>query len=148
MNKKKFLIGCFATVLLFSVQKISAQSKSDSAEIKFETLSYDFGTIPKAGNTTYLFKFTNAGKSPLIISECRRVCGCTTPHCPSEAILPGKTSFVEVHYDSLRVGPFTKTVTVVSNAKNNVVELKITGNIIEEAGIPKDENKNTLKPKE
>lgn len=119
-------------------------------EITFEKLSHDFGTLPKGGNTTTRFYFRNTGKSPLIISACTKACGCTTPKCPTDVILPGQRNFVDVHYDSLRIGPFTKTVTVQSNAKTRDVTLKITGTIVEEANksVPVEEKKSILAPKQ
>jgi hypothetical protein len=51
------------------------------------------------------------------------------PTCPTEPILPGGKGSISVHYDINRVGPFTKTVTVTSNAKNPNETLKITGTV-------------------
>lgn len=138
---------------LFIGTAMFAQSPTDSTqmpEITFEKLTHDFGTLPKGGNTTTRFTFRNTGKSPLIVSKCGVTCGCTTPTCPTEPILPGKQGFIEVHYDSQRVGAFTKTVTVSSNAKSNNVVLKITGTIVEEASpsIPVDDTKSILTPKQ
>ncbi len=119
-------------------------------EITFEKLAHDFGTLPKGGNTTTRFNFRNTGKSPLIISRCGVTCGCTAPKCPVEAIMPGQKSFVDVHYDSLRIGAFTKTVTVYSNAKTKEVTLKISGNITDDTNksVPVDDKKTIVTPKQ
>ena len=103
----------------------------NAPEIKWETKNIDFGTVTKGDetNSTRYFKFTNTGKSPLIISSCHGSCGCTVPSCPTEAILPGKNGEIKVHYDINRPGNFTKTVTVSSNAKNNNETLQITGKV-------------------
>jgi len=103
----------------------------NAADFKWESTTIDYGTVTKAdeGNASREFKFTNVGKSPLIISNCRGSCGCTVPTCPTEPILPGKAGSIKVHYDINRVGPFTKTVTVTSNAKNPNETLKITGTV-------------------
>ncbi len=118
---------------LFAMAKLHAQADANAPVLTFTKTEHDFGTLKKGGHTTCRFEFQNTGKSPLIISRCQQSCGCTSPHCPVEAILPGAKSFVEVHYDSLRVGAFTKTVTVMSNASNNNVVLTIKGNIEEAA---------------
>lgn len=103
----------------------------NAPEIKFDNTTLDFGTVVKADEkaATREFKFINTGKSPLIISSCRGSCGCTVPTCPTEPILPGGKGSISVHYDVNRVGPFTKTVTVTSNAKNANETLKITGTV-------------------
>jgi len=51
----------------------------DAPIIKFEKTSYDFGKITEGEKVSYDFKFTNAGKSPLIISNATASCGCTVP---------------------------------------------------------------------
>lgn len=146
-------------ILLFTFLIVSSAAFAQNAdiadtllmpEITFEKVIHDFGTLPKGGNTTARFYFRNTGKSPLIISKCGVTCGCTTPQCPTEPIMPGKQGFIDVHYDSLRVGAFTKTVTVNSNAKNNNVVLKIMGNIIDEASpsVPVDDKKPMVNPKQ
>jgi hypothetical protein len=98
-------------------------------------------------NSTRFFKFTNVGKSPLIISSCHGSCGCTVPSCLTEAILPGKSGEIKVHYDINRLGNFTKTVTVSSNAKNNNEVLQITGLVEEKAGDAAKPADNTAAPK-
>jgi NAD-dependent dihydropyrimidine dehydrogenase PreA subunit len=110
----------------------------NAPEIKWETKNIDFGTVTKGDetNSTRYFKFTNTGKTPLIISSCHGSCGCTVPSCPTESIMPGKNGEIKVHYDINRLGNFTKTVTVSSNAKNNNETLQITGKVEEKAGAP------------
>jgi hypothetical protein len=103
----------------------------NAPDFKWESTTVDYGTVTKADETAASreFKFTNTGKSPLIISGCKGSCGCTVPTCPTEPILPGAKGSIKVHYDINRVGPFTKTVTVTSNAKNPNETLKITGTV-------------------
>jgi hypothetical protein len=103
----------------------------NAPELKFESTTLDYGTIQQDADGNREFKFVNTGKTPLIISSCRGSCGCTVPKCPTEPILPGAKGVIKVHYDTHRVGPFTKTVTVTSNAKNENETLKITGTILE-----------------
>ena len=103
----------------------------NAPEFKWDNTTLDYGTVTKGDETSASreFKFANTGKSPLIISSCRGSCGCTVPTCPTEPILPGGKGSIKVHYDINRVGPFTKTVTVTSNAKNPNETLKITGTV-------------------
>ncbi len=109
----------------------AAAPDPNAPDFKWDNTTIDYGTVTKSDETNSKreFKFTNTGKSPLIISSCRGSCGCTVPTCPTEPILPGKGGSISVHYDINRVGPFTKTVTVTSNAKNPNETLKITGTV-------------------
>ena len=99
------------------------------ADIKFDKAVHDYGTIKQGGNGECEFKFINNGKEPLVITNCQGSCGCTVPTCPKEPILPGKSGVMKVKYDTQRVGPIYKTVTVNSNAKSGTVTLQIKGTV-------------------
>ena len=58
-------------------------------------------------------------------------CGCTVPKKPEAPILPGDTGEIEVKYDTNRVNPIRKTITVISNAETPTVALKIKGEVVD-----------------
>jgi hypothetical protein len=97
--------------------------------IVFEKLVYDYGTLVEGGNGNCEFKFTNKGKSSLVLIDVQTSCGCTVPEWPKEPISAGKTGVIKVKYDTGKLGVFSKTITVTSNAKNSLVTLTIKGNI-------------------
>ncbi|MFL2591388.1 MAG: DUF1573 domain-containing protein [Flavobacteriaceae bacterium] len=99
-------------------------------KIEFESLEINYGKISKGDNGIRIFKFTNVGSKPLIINKVYSSCGCTIPKKPSSPIGPGKSDEIQVKYDTNRVGPIRKTITVLSNAVNSpTMSLKITGNV-------------------
>jgi Protein of unknown function (DUF1573) len=102
-------------------------SDSNAAEITFEMETHDYGTMDFGADGNYSFKFTNTGKEPLVITDAKGSCGCTVPKWPKEPILKGQTNYINVNYDTKRPGPFTKTVTVTSNAKSVTKVLTIKG---------------------
>ena len=105
-----------------------ATPASTQPDFLFEAESHDFGTVPEGTQATFEFKFTNTGKEPLIISNVQASCGCTTPKWSNEPIAPGKTGTITASYNSSgRPGPFTKSITVTSNAKSSPKVLTITG---------------------
>lgn len=120
-----FMIIGFVTLSLAQDQK--AVPDKNAAEISFEAELHDYGTIDYAGDGSYSFKFTNTGKDPLVITSCQGSCGCTVPKWPKEPILKGQSAYINVNYDTKRPGPFTKTVTVLSNAKTSSKVLTIKG---------------------
>ena len=69
--------------------------------------------------------------SPLFITQVRSSCGCTIPKKPTDSIMPGVEEVIEVKYDTNRVGPIRKTITVSSNAVTPVVALQIKGTVEE-----------------
>lgn len=101
------------------------------AEMSFEETTIDYGAIEKGSDGLRVFKFTNTGDEPLVISNVRSTCGCTVPKRPTDPILPGKTGEIEVKYNTKLVGPIRRTVTVYSNATEEVTPLKIKGTVNE-----------------
>ena len=99
------------------------------AEIVFESEVHDYGTVDYAGDGTYAFKFTNTGKEPLVITDAKGSCGCTVPKWPKEPVMKGQSNYINVSYDTKRPGPFTKTVTITSNAGSGSKVLTIKGNV-------------------
>lgn len=117
------------SLAVFSVA-LFAQGTLSGPEITFEKDVHDFGNLKQGGDASTEFKFTNTGSEPLIISDSKGSCGCTVPEWPKEPIAPGKSAVIKVKYDSKRVGPINKSVTVTSNAGNEPSKvLRIKGNI-------------------
>ncbi len=109
--------------------KKTVDGKVDGANIVFENETIDYGTIPHNADGAREFVFTNTGTKPLIISNAQGSCGCTVPTTPKDPIAPGAKGKIGVKYATDRVGPFTKTVTVTSNAEgmpSKVVTIKGT----------------------
>ncbi|MFT6209562.1 MAG: hypothetical protein ACJAYA_001031 [Bacteroidia bacterium] len=99
-------------------------------QIEFERIEHDYGTIDQGGNGKTEFVFTNTGTEPLIISKAKGSCGCTVPTWPKEPIAPGASASVEVKYDTKRVGPISKSVTITSNSVDqSTALLKIKGTV-------------------
>jgi hypothetical protein len=91
--------------------------KVDGAGMLFENETIDYGTVPANSDGKREFVFVNNGTKPLIIESTQGSCGCTVPTKPEKAIQPGEKGVIGVKYDTSRAGqPFTKTVTVKSNA--------------------------------
>ena len=108
--------------------------------ITFEKTTHDYGTVIKGGDGTCEFKFKNTGIEPLILSNVGSSCGCTVPEWPREPIMKGKSASIKVKYDSNRVGPINKTITVMSNAREASVQLRIVGNVVEATGAQMPQN--------
>ena len=124
------LLGAGHNATAQDVAPATVEVKADNpnaAEITFENETHDYGTIKQGADGTCEFKFKNTGKEPLIISNAKGSCGCTVPTWPKEPILKGQTGSIKVHYDTKRVGAFTKTVTLNSNAKSDTKVLTIKG---------------------
>ncbi len=125
---KKLLFLILITGFAFQVQA------QEGAKIEFKTKEIDYGEVEKGSDGTRVFEFTNTGDAPLIIKNTKSSCGCTVPSKPEKPVMPGEKAEIKVHYNTLRVGPFRKTVTIYTNAvnvPNGVVVLKIKGKVID-----------------
>ncbi|MEN8765016.1 MAG: DUF1573 domain-containing protein [Wenyingzhuangia sp.] len=131
MKKLAFII-CLALAPMFSVaQHVTPENDTTLKPVfKFDTEVINYGTIAREADGVRYFKFKNVGSAPLIIESVKGSCGCTVPTKPEEPIMPGKTGEIKVKYDTKRVGRFTKTVTIVSNATGQPKVLKIKGEVI------------------
>ncbi|MGB5377278.1 DUF1573 domain-containing protein [Muriicola sp.] len=118
-----------AVVLFMGLMAFSLQAQEKTAKIQFKAETVDYGLIEKGSDGVRVFEFTNTGEVPLIISKVSSSCGCTIPKKPEEPILPGKTGEIQVKYDTNRVGPIRKAITVISNADTPTKVLKIKGEV-------------------
>jgi hypothetical protein len=115
---------------LFLVSSFNGFSQTEGPNIEFESTVVDYGEILKGSNGIRVFTFTNTGDSPLEISKVYSSCGCTIPKKPEAPIAPGEKGEIQVKYDTNRLGPIRKTITVNSNATATpIVSLKIKGKV-------------------
>ncbi|HOY39500.1 MAG: DUF1573 domain-containing protein [Bacteroidales bacterium] len=135
--KKIYLMG----ILLMGFIAVYAQGAVQTTTIKWEQTENNFGTFKEdAGPQSFTFNFTNTGKVPLVLTDVKASCGCTTPQWSKEPVQPGKSGFVTATYNpSGRPGSFSKSITVTANTDPASTVLKISGEVIPMA--PPQENK-------
>lgn len=106
--------------------------------ITFSQTQHDFGKINEAdGRVTTIFEFKNEGMTPLVLSNVRASCGCTTPSWTKTPVEPGQTGTISVTYNpNGRPGKFQKTITVTSNGSEQPVKLYIKGEVIPKQAKP------------
>jgi hypothetical protein len=118
-------------ILFVGLLSLGIYAQEKVAKIEFETDVIDYGTIEKGSDGVRVFTFTNTGNAPLIISNVKSTCGCTVPKKPDGPIMPGETGEISVKYDTNRVNPIRKTITVTSNADTPTIALKIKGLVVD-----------------
>lgn len=128
--KRVLFTMMLAFVATVGLSKATAQEVQTGANIEFSKDTHDYGNVKNGGNGKCTFEFTNTGTAPLIISNAKGSCGCTVPQWPKEPIAPGAKGVITVEYDTKKVGPINKSVTITSNAVNEPTKtLKIRGNV-------------------
>ncbi len=98
---------------------VSANQPVDTslvAKMEFENTIYEFGGVLEGSQVEHVFKFTNTGKIPLIISDSKTTCGCTVPNYPKEPIAPGESGEVSVKFNTAgKKNEQNKPVTLIAN---------------------------------
>ncbi|AQX04923.1 DUF1573 domain-containing protein [Elizabethkingia meningoseptica] len=119
---KKLFLGLFLTGAFAAV---SAQS------ITFDKTTLEYGDIAQNSNGERFFTITNTGNKPLVLTNVKASCGCTTPEWSKDPILPGKSVKLKVGYDTKLTGTFKKLIEVYSNdpeSQRSVIWIK--GNVL------------------
>ncbi|MGY4385213.1 hypothetical protein ACVWYN_002249 [Pedobacter sp. UYP24] len=121
----KKIILLFTLILGIGV----AANAQTAADFKFDKETYDFGDILMTKPASVEFKFKNIGDAPLIITNVSASCGCTVPQWTKTPVKKGETGVITVTYtpNPTQALPFTKTVTITSNAAINPKVLYIKG---------------------
>ncbi len=128
---------------LDSKEDVKKNNDLVDATIDFVSKVVDYGVIDHNSDGNREFVFTNNGTEPLLIKNAKGSCGCTVPTYPREAIEPGKTEKIKVKYATNRVGKFTKTITLTTNASKKPVILTIKGEVNpppKELSVPEKKN--------
>lgn len=106
-------------------------SSGKDAEVAWEKKVIDLGEIKQYNPKDVVFKFTNKGGKPIIITNAKGSCGCTEIDYSKKPILPGKSAEVIVTYDAETLGVFNKTVTLTMNIEKSKQVLHIKGTVVE-----------------
>ena len=127
-----------------STNATPAATTLKAENLDFKTDIHDFGTVEEGPTADYEFSFTNTGKEPIILQNVHASCGCTTPSYSKDPVLPGKTGIVKASYNTNgRPGPFTKSITVATNAGTKVLTIKGTVEKAPTSSVP--ENNSMIK---
>ncbi len=96
----------------------------------FQQEEHNFGDIRDGDVVSHVFKFTNTGEAPLIISKATAACGCTVPQWPKEPIPVGGSGEIKVQFDSSnKPGMQNKVVTITANTESKVKKLLIRAQV-------------------
>ena len=137
---KKLILGVMTAATLMTAYSSCTQtggaatvnnaSATNAPVIKFEKETHDFGKIKTGDKVTYEFKFTNTGKSPLIIKDAIATCGCTKPEWPQKPIQPGEKGAIKVTFNSAgKIGLQDKQITVTANTNPAQTMVHLIGDV-------------------
>jgi hypothetical protein len=124
------------------VEDFSSLSKEELANapvFKIASTTYDLGKIKGSTQNEVEFKFTNEGKSDLLLRNIRATCGCTAIQQGNQGvgIKPGESSSIKAVFNSGSYkGKVTKAIYVYTNdPKNSEVVLMLNAEV-EQPPVP------------
>ncbi|MBY0245702.1 MAG: DUF1573 domain-containing protein [Sphingobacteriaceae bacterium] len=125
--KKVFLL--FAFFSFFTV--VTKAQTASTADFKFENETHNFGKILLGKPVTHNFTFTNVGEEPLILTNVQASCGCTVPEFTKVPVKKGEKGSIKVTFNAAAgPAPFSKSLTITSNAKTPMKIIYIKGETI------------------
>lgn len=141
---KKIILGLSALCLVaFTSCKENATKKIDEKNVaaaasrdamsskfpvlKFDKTEHDFGEIEAKTPVETVFKYTNTGEAPLVITDIKSSCGCTVPKDWSrEPLAAGESGQFTVKFNGSGRNKVTKTITVTANTEKGSEIVRIT----------------------
>lgn len=93
-------------------------------KLVFDSTIIDFGIILEGTNLYESIGFQNTGSEPLVINHASTGDGGSYADYPREPIAPGKHGEIKFKYDTKRIGKFTRSIFVSSNAGSNYITAK------------------------
>lgn len=107
-------------------QQIEAESVTS---MKIDKEIHDFGKVTEGVENHCTFTVTNTGSKPLILSDVKASCGCTTPSKPEGPIAPGKSDKIEVGFKPSGKGVSEKTITITANTEPRITVVKVKADV-------------------
>lgn len=109
----------------------AATNPEKAPKIQFEEKHVQLGTVTEGEGVEAVYKFTNIGNAPLVITAVEPTCGCTVAEggWPKEPIAPGATGKIKAKFDSNgKTALNTKSIVVKTNCipPDDIVEVKFT----------------------
>jgi hypothetical protein len=116
----------------------------DFPVITFEEVEHDFGTIMDGTPVETVFKYTNTGKSPFVVSNIKSSCGCTVPQdWNKEPLASGESAHFTVKFNGKGANQVTKTVTLTTNTATGTETVKVKAFIQADPNAPATTNTNS-----
>lgn len=115
-----------------ALKELKEQQKQEAESVtsmKIDKEIHDFGKVTEGVENHCTFVVTNTGTKPLILSDVKASCGCTTPSKPEGPIAPGKSDKIEVGFKPNGKGVNEKTITITANTEPRITTLKVKADV-------------------
>ena len=120
---------CF---MLLATSFVVQADEPKGAEIEFPTKIVDLGTLSRDDDKQIVrLSFTNTGDVPLVVTEVRTTCSCTTIQHDRKKVMPTERGMLTITMDPSKapVGSFYRVLQVYSTATNGVQHITLKAEI-------------------
>lgn len=148
---KKVILGLSALCLVIATSckedatvKIKSENVAEAANrdanagnfpiLSFDKVEHDFGTLEDGTPVETTFKYTNTGKSMLVVSDIKSTCGCTVPSNWTKEVAPGETGEFNVKFNGKGANQVQKSINLTTNTETGNESVKIKAFINPSAG--------------
>lgn len=142
---KRIVLAVSALIISATMFAQTAAGPKAADVVKFKETTHDFGKIKQNVPVTYDFVFSNASAKPIVIESAIASCGCTTPVKPEAPVAKGKQDKITAGFNAATLGVFTKSITVKVAGINTPMEIKITGEVLNDVDYAKYEKEKGSK---
>ncbi|WP_246073802.1 DUF1573 domain-containing protein [Fluviicola chungangensis] len=115
-----------------ALKELKEQQRIEAASTTSMTIDkeiHDFGKVVDGVENHCSFTVTNTGDKPLVLSDVKASCGCTTPSKPEGPIAPGKSDKIEVGFKPNGKGVSEKTITITANTDPRITVVKVKADV-------------------
>ncbi len=115
-----------------ALKELKEQQRIEAASVtsmKIDKEIHDFGKVAEGVENHCTFTVTNTGDKPLILSDVKASCGCTTPSKPEGPIAPGKSDKIEVGFKPNGKGVSEKTITITANTDPRITVVRVKADV-------------------
>jgi hypothetical protein len=123
-----FFIATFTGLMTVNAQQ---DTTIELTTVEFESRTIDYGKISKGANGTRTFTFENTGEHPLIIYKVFSSSYSKVVSYPEKPTASGEKGEIVIKYDTNKLGPIVKTITVQLNIKEKLIPLNLKGTVVE-----------------
>lgn len=99
----------------------------EKGKLEFSSKVIDFGELREGANAERSLSFKNTGGKPVKIKRISSTGHVSVEDYPQNAVQPGNSGNIKISYNTDKIGPIRRTLTVYSNAQNSFESIKIKG---------------------
>lgn len=117
--------GDALTVEVANEQASTMASSGKYPVMTFDESEWDFGRVAQGTNVEHLFKFTNTGEAPLILSDAQGSCGCTVPEFTKDPIAPGERGEMLVKFNGSGQNQRNISINITANTQRGTERVTV-----------------------